>query len=729
MREKLVMRQRGVSHDRDATISVIYLILAFALDLVLFRADPGASPHFPWMISQALGLAFMVTLGLRFWFVLFLSVFANAYFIWHEGRSVSAMFLAIITAAAYSLAAWGWVKIRALPAPALARSGLLVLLAFVTTGVVARLAFTVLTNYELIDPTPAAVWAGELTLRDGVNFLTSFPFFTFLFVPFTDHLVYRGTGREKQKLELHDGLFTLLPFLALALPRPPLEHANFLYLLFFPAMLLVILYRMRGALAFTFAASLWLYQAYPFSEKHTVSPALPFLTTLLATTVGVAYWLEKTKQKQQALLQSKEEELTAARAKLIELEENRREWRSLTQTLERLVIRSTQDLRTPLTPIYMWSQMLKEDGSSQAIADASDGIKMHIERQTKMLEELRDSVRISMGHQTIRKDTFDLADVLQELAEHWHKAAEAKKLDFRYERPLKSTLIMGDREALAHALDKLFEHLLQYGRDHAVISLHATTQHRDVILHLKHSGYSSDQQHVLKLLQAGQGMDPEAFLTAANFDLALYTAKKLIDLQGGRLTAASLNPKPGMLFSLSLKKPKRDAKASVMPLAQAAPMSLPNKISMFPVSEERQTMLLVEDDPFTLHLLDSLLSAEGIHTIPCANAAEAIEAFHRDRPALVLADLGLPDINGFELIRRLKKSGRHEFIAVAFSACVTPEAEQQAYDAGFSAFLAKPLEAKVLIETMQLLQTKAKALSQIPAPGSSKSRPMDLTVH
>lgn len=717
MREKLATRQRGVSHDRDATIAVLYILLAFGLDFVLFRTQQDAPP-FPWLLSQALGLALIVTLGMRFWFVLFLSIFANGYFIWHEGRSVTSMFLGIIMTASYCLAAYLWEKLRASRQNSFVKSALFVSLSFLTCGIVARLAWAVLTRYELIDPIPSRIWASQLALRDTIDFLASFPFYAFIFVPFIDHVVYRGTGREKHSLEIQDLLFALLPFLALALPRPPASIASLQYLLFLPAMLIVYQYRIRGALAFAFATHLWLYQAWPFPEAGLVDPSLPFELTLMVATFATAYLFEKYRREMRQRIEKKEEELAVAHTQIIELEENRREWRSLTQTLERLVIRSTQDLRTPLTPIYMWSQMLKESGSSQAIHDASDGIKMNIERQTKMLEELRDSVRISMGHQLIRRDTFDLAELLSELGGTWQEEALRKQIEFRYERPLSHSLILGDREQLSLALHKLFEHLLQYGRDHAVISLHATTQHRDVILHLKHSGYSSDQQHVLKLLQAGQGMDPEAFLTAPNFDVALYTAKKLIDLQGGRLTAASLKPKPGMLFSLSLKRPKRDAKATPLQPMQATPMSLPNTVSWFTPS--KQSMLIVEDDPFTLHLLDSLLTGEGIEIIACANSAEAIEAFHRVHPSLVLADLGLPDINGFELIRRLKKVARHKFIAVAFSACVTPEAQQQAMEAGFAAFLAKPLQAKELLETMQQLQAQH---------NHAPFRDVDLTIH
>lgn len=724
MVDKAVTRQRGVSHDRDATIITIYLLLSFLMDFLLYRTQTN-SMTFPWLLSQAFGLALIATLGLRFWFVIFVSVFVNGYFIWLEGRSVSVMFLGIIVTTSYVLGALLWQRLRASGYNMLGKAALFMLLSLGITGIVARLSWSVLTRYELIDPIPAGIWASQLTLRDSLDFLASFPFYVFVFFPFLDQL-WNKTAAEKRLVTTwlktaRDGAFAMLPFLALAIPKLPPEYSTYLYLLFAPALLVVYNFKVRGAIAFAFAVHLWLYEAWPFNDAGTANGTVIFFLTLLASTLGVAYLWQKEAEKNKELILKKNDEITSAHKQILELEENRREWRQLTQTLERLVVRSTQDLRTPLTPMYMWSQILKDGGSPQDIQEASDGIQTSIERQTKMLEELRDSVRISMGHQTIRQDNFDLSDLLSELSVDWKDEALQKQLEFRYERPLKSGLISGDREQLSLALQKLFEHLLQFGKDHAVISLHATTQHRDVVLHLKHSGYSSDQQHVIKLLQAGQGMDPEAFLTATNFDLALYTAKKIIDLQGGRLTAASLNPKPGMLFSLSLKRPSRDAKVS--PAREAPALPQPRAMAQFTEIPERQTMLIVEDDVFTLHLLDSLLSGEGVEIIACANAMDAIEAFNRVQPNLVLADLGLPDINGFELIRRLKRNARHEFIAVAFSAAVTPEAEAQAYEAGFSAFLAKPLQAKELMETMHQLQ-----LGQIPH-GSKAPRGPEITMN
>ncbi len=703
--------ERRAAPDREATIVVFYLVLTFALDSFLAHYRMSPTP-FPWFFSQAMGLALLVTLGLRYWFVIFASVFLNGFVIWQEGRSISVMFLAVITSLSYLLGAYLWKKIEGSKTHMLGRAMLFVGLCLSVSFIVSRLTWSLLTRYGMMESASARVWVSQLTLRDGLDLVFSFPFYALVLFPFLTKLT---SLKNEDKFRLttwlqlaQEGLFVTLPFLTLAIPNFGIADTDLLYLLFLPALFVLYFFKLRGTLAFSFAIHLWLYKAWPFDESGAMSSAVTFQIAFYPSLLLVAYLFDRDKKRSQENLDKQKVELQLAHKHILELEENRREWRALTQTLERLVVRSTQDLRTPLTPIYMWSQILKEGSSSQEVQDASDGIQLSIERQTKMLEELRDSVRVSMGHQTIRLDTFDLAELLSELAETWKNEAAHRKLEFRYERPLKSSLVQGDRDQLRLALHKLFEHLLQFGSQDANISLHASTQHRDIVLHLKHSGYASDQQHVLKLLQAGQGMDQEALMTAANFDLALYTAKKLIDLQGGRLTAASLNPKPGMLFSLSLQRGGRDAKASPSrePLNFHATIS--DTLGQASESSEKQSLLIVEDDPFTLHLLDSLLANEGLDIVACSNSTEAMEAFFKLKPGIVLTDLGLPDINGFELVRRLKRTSPHEFIAIAFSAAATPEAQQQAMEAGFSAFLEKPLQTKDLLETMQKFRLSPK---------------------
>lgn len=708
MRETATTRQRHASHDHDVTAVVFYLVTACSLDFLLFRSQsvPGIAP---WFTSQALAFALLRRLGMRFWYLIFLGAFVNGYFIWFSAHSVPVVFVGILMTIAYCIAALVWLP-RDNPSLPWPKKGLLFgVIALLCTAVVARLSWTILSRNQLIQAVDPWTWTWQLTLRDSLDFICAYPFFALNLIPSARHLVYGKLPEDDNGPGLlPTTLLALAPLLVFAIPRFDWIASIPLYLYFIPALALSYRFGMRGASSIVFGLHFLLYDAWPFAADGSVSPDVPFLFFLAITSFSFGKVIDQARFTQHSALERRDNQIKSLHRQLLQIEENRREWRSLTQTLERLVMRSTQDLRTPLTPIYIWSQMLREDDSRKSVEEASSAIQLHIERQTRMLEELRDSVRISMGHQLVRMESFEMSELLRELAATWKDEAKSRRIDFHYDRELASCQVMGDREQLSLALQKLFEHLLQFGKDDATISLHASTQHREVILHLKHSGYSSDQQHVLKLLQAGQGMDPETFLTAANFDLALYTARKLIDLQGGRLTAASLSPKPGMVFSLSLRRASARDNAEVP--ARARPETVRNPgIGIVPPLALHQRMLIVEDDPFTLHLLDTLLSSEGIDTIPCANSLEAIDAFHRWQPSLVLADLGLPDINGFELMRRIKKASKQDFYAIAFSACVTPEAQQQALDAGFSAFLAKPLQAKDLWETLQNLGVQKKA--------------------
>lgn len=702
MRETATTRQRDASHDHDVTAVVFFLVTACSLDFLLYRTQsvPGIAP---WFTSQALAFALLRRLGLKFWYLIFLGAFVNGYFIWFAAHSVPVVFVGILLTAAYSLAALFWFPRDRPDVPWMKKGLLFGLMAFLTTAVVARLSWTILNRNQLIQAIDPITWTWQLTLRDSLDFICTYPFLALNFIPAARRLVYGKVPEdEKGPGVLPAALMALLPLLAFAVPRFDWIDQIPLYLFIIPALAVTYRFGVHGASSVIFGIYFLLYDAWPYGSDDMVKAQVPFLFCLTIVCFALGKVLDQARFEQQIALERRDTQIKSLHRQLLQIEENRREWRSLTQTLERLVMRSTQDLRTPLTPIYIWSQMLREDDSRKSVEEASSAIQLHIERQTRMLEELRDSVRISMGHQLVRNESFEMAELLRELANTWKGEAKSRRIDFHYDRELAPCQVLGDREQLSLALQKLFEHLLQFGKDDAVISLHASTQHREVILHLKHSGYSSDQQHVLKLLQAGQGMDQESFLTAANFDLALYTARKLIDLQGGRLTAASLSPKPGMVFSLSLRRASARDNAEPAVRAPREAVRSPGT-GLVPPLALHQRMLIVEDDPFTLHLLDTLLSSEGVETIPCANSLEAIDAFHRWQPSLVLADLGLPDINGFELMRRIKKASKQDFYAIAFSACVTPEAQQQALDAGFSAFLAKPLQAKDLWETLQNL--------------------------
>lgn len=713
------VKPRAVLQDYDVTAAVLYLVSWSLLDLVLYFQYPSGYVA-PWYATHALSLALLSFLGLRFWPLIFLGSFLNGYFLWFDGRLVPVTLLAIGIAVLYGSVALYWQHFRKKP-----RSTLQLVTRFMALSATLSLclsagAYLILSRDQLIAPAEPLQWMVQLSWRDTLDIWLSYPFAIFCLMPLGQKLMGTGTPSEAAAASPQilprvpsGGVLALLFLLPVAawtannfLPSPPL------YVGILPLLALTYIYGLAGASAGLYSLYALYYPVAPFADASWSSEPLLTLLCLGAACLTLAHFLEKQARSNRERLARLEQQAADLQKALLQSEQGRQQMQKLHENIERMILRSAQEMRTPLTPIFIWAQMLQDSSNRKSVVEASTAIQENIERQTRLLDELNDTLRLSTGKLKLHIETVELNSLLQAIVASLRPLAEQRALRLFLSPESGPEYVLGDREQLQAALTKLLDHVLRYGQTGSSVSIIFSRQHRETLLHIKHTGYGSDQKNVLQMLNAGAGMDEESFLTSSNFDLGLYVARKLIEMQGGYLTAASLQPKPGVLFSLTLRK--AHARNTAHLPTETRPLTLPGEgrtlsLSRLPIYWQDQHILVVEDDPFTLQLLTQVLQSEGLKTVGCKNASEALDAFHRYQPALVIADLGLPDINGFELIRRFKKTSRREFTAVAFSACVSPEAQNKAMEAGFSAFLAKPLQVRELLQTLEAL------LAHLPA--------------
>ncbi len=721
MRATASIRPRETIQDFDVTAAVLYLVSWSLLDLLLYFQHPLGTIA-PWYASHALSLAFLAFLGLRFWPLIFLGSFLNGYFLWFDGRVVPVTLLAIALAGAYGAFAVFWENCQQRYPKSLKLGPLFVGLSLVLTFSVAGAAFLILSRDSLISTPHALSWIAHLAIRDSLDIWFFYPFAISCLMPLGRRLIFAQDEAPEPKLaslqnQLLPGkagtgalvLLSLSPILAWSLHNTWTFHFP-LYFALIPLLALTLLFGFPGAAAGVYGLYALFYPEIVPDGTSWLSEAMVILMIMAASCFTLAHLLQQQRHLVKERLAELEKKQADLQKGLQNSETSRQQMQQLHENIERMILRSSQEMRTPLTPIFIWAQMLRESTNRKTVVEASNAIQENIERQTRLLDELNDTLRLSTGKLKLKIETVELNSLLQHIVGTLRPLAEQKSLRIFVGPETSPEYVLADKEHLQAALTKLLDHILRYGQAGSSISIIFSRQHHETLLHIKHVGYGPDQKNVLQLLNAGAGMDEESFLTAANFDLGLYVARKLIEMQGGYLTAASLQPKPGMLFSLTLRKANARSTAhmpppSNIPLAVEELSTAP--LQLLPPYWQNQHLLIVEDDPFTLTLLEQVLQAEGLKTVACLNSTLALEAFHRVQPALVIADLGLPDMNGFELIRRFKKTARRDFIAIAFSACVSPEAQTKAVEAGFSAFLAKPLQVKELLQTLDQLLAQA----------------------
>ncbi len=123
-----------------------------------------------------------------------------------------------------------------------------------------------------------------------------------------------------------------------------------------------------------------------------------------------------------------------------------------------------------------------------------------------------------------------------------------------------------------------------------------------------------------------------------------------------------------------------------------------------PNANSKKTILVVEDKPLNMKLAVDLLELNGFNLLKAFDGKSAIEILKENIPDLVLMDIGLPDMDGFELLKLVRQDKRFDEIPIgAFTASVMQEDEQRIKDAGFNFFIRKPIDTKNFVKTVKNL--------------------------
>ena len=362
------------------------------------------------------------------------------------------------------------------------------------------------------------------------------------------------------------------------------------------------------------------------------------------------------------------------------------------------------ELRNPLAPIRNAVQLQKIAAPGDPAQDRAREI---IERQSgqlaRIVDDLLDISRISRGTMAIERKAVDFGATVVRAIETARPAVEAGRHTLAVDLPSAPLQVSADELRLDQALTNVINNAARYtdpgGRIEVKVSASGTPGARKACVSVSDTGrgIEPDMQKAIFGMFA-QGKDP-LNRPAAGLGVGLALARAIVELHHGTLEVASDGPGKGSQFTLCVPL------LEVAPEAVAAPPGqqfLALDPQAQPPSQAARRVLVVDDNVDAAEMLVALLAQHGYEVLAVHDGAQAMQAFEAFRPEVVLLDIGMPGMNGLEVVRRLRERNRkpRPFI-VAVTGWGQTDDEQRSIEAGFDLHLVKPLEEPALLEVLR----------------------------
>jgi PAS domain S-box-containing protein len=363
----------------------------------------------------------------------------------------------------------------------------------------------------------------------------------------------------------------------------------------------------------------------------------------------------------------------------------------------------SHELRTPLSAILGWVHILRHKaGSDPTLAKGVDVIERSTRVQTQLIEDLLDMSRITSGK--LKLDLQPIAPVLfvQGAIESLKPAAEAAKVRLRVDVEGAAATVLGDQARLQQVIWNLVSNAIKFSPAGGEVRIGVGGDEDEVRIAVQDQGVGIPVEflpHVFERFRQEDGSTSRKF---GGLGLGLSIVRHIVEQHAGSVHAHSEGRGHGARFEVRLP-----TQASAQPVAAAQPAILGDQVDLRGVA-----VLVVDDEPDVLDLIARVLGEAGAEVVQAAGATAALAALQARAPQLVISDIGLPEMDGYELlrnIRRLATGGGAPLPVMALTAFARPEDRQRALGAGFDAYLAKPVPVQeLLLQASRLVAAPAR---------------------
>ena len=355
------------------------------------------------------------------------------------------------------------------------------------------------------------------------------------------------------------------------------------------------------------------------------------------------------------------------------------------------------ELRNPLAPIATASEVLaRSAGNEDVVRNFSDVIRRQVGHMRNLVDDLLDVSRVTRGLIQLQKQPVDLKSAVQSAIEQARPLIEARKHELSMQFPAGEVEVLGDRTRLVQILVNLLTNAAKYTPPGGSIAIALSVEGGRAHVSVRDNGTGIDAEllpHVFELFSQGE-RTPDRSQGGLGIGLALV--KALVALHGGEVKAESAGRGTGSQFTLSL--PAVDSKT-----AAAKADAPPAHGGIVPLR-----ILVTDDNVDAAETLASLLELDSHKVRVCFDAAQALKAAAEEVPDVCILDVGLPDMTGMEVARRMRQMpGFQATQLIALTGYGQPHDRAATREAGFDYHQVKPVDIHVLRELLAKASPRA----------------------
>ncbi len=370
-------------------------------------------------------------------------------------------------------------------------------------------------------------------------------------------------------------------------------------------------------------------------------------------------------------------------------EENRRllnQLRDADRLKDEFLATLAHELRNPLHPIRSAVDLMRLKGSTDPEFQSCYHILDHeVSHLSRLIDDLMDVSRITHNRIELRKARLRLVDVLQSAVESARPIIETHGHQFHLFFPDNAMVVEGDEVRLTQIFINLLSNASKYTPSGGQIWLSARQENGDAMVSVKDNGLGISADKLPRLFEMFYQVDHSMGRAADGLGIGLTLAQRLIELHGGTIEACSDGPGKGSEFVVRLP---------VCPTAVADDLKETKSESGL-----ARRILVADDSPLTIRAFSMVCKSLGHEVESADDGLSAVETAASFHPDVVVLDVGMPRLNGYEACQRIRAlPGGNDIVMIAVTGWGHDESRRNANEAGFDGLLVKPVHPEAILQ-------------------------------